>query len=211
VIRLLALILALAVAAPVLLAQESPRLTGRDKHDPTGAWLLRTPFTDPVGNKAFALAVFNRDGTFTQNIQGENAFDPAATTDPDPKNILNIITSPQSGVWQKTGQNAFAVTFLAMEYRIPILPDKPGSPLFRFDKTQYAGTLTQAGDTMEITAVLTFFGEQGNQLDPKKGTDPITITGVRIPLEILPSIPHSLPNPPPLPTPTPAPRARSPR
>ena len=116
-IRLLALILALAVATPVLLAQKSDSLTGRDKHDPTGAWLLRTPFTDPARNPQFALAVFNRGGTFTQNIQGETAFDPAATTDPDPKNLFNIITSPQSGVWQKTGQNTFAATLLAMEYQ----------------------------------------------------------------------------------------------
>ena len=35
-IRPLPLILALALAAPMLLAQESNRLTGRDKHDPTG-------------------------------------------------------------------------------------------------------------------------------------------------------------------------------
>ena len=200
-IRLLALILALAVATPVLLAQESPRLTGRDKHDPTGAWLLRTPITDPAGNPLFALAVFNRDGTLTQNIQGENAFDPAATTDPNPENLFNIITSPQSGVWQKTGQNTFAATLLAIENRvlIPPPPGLPGSPLFRFDKIQYTGTLNQAGDTMEITFVFTFFDEQGNQLDPTEGIPPDTITGVRIPLTILPGIAHSLPTPPPHP------------
>jgi hypothetical protein len=201
-IRLLALILALALATPVLLAQKSDSLTGRDKHDPTGAWLLRTPFTDPAGNPQFTLTVFNRDGTFTQNNQGGSAFDPAATTDPDPENLFNIITSPQSGVWQKTGQNTFAATFLAIEYRVrvPAPPSPlPGSPLFRFDKVQYTGTLNQAGDSMEISAVFTFFDEQGNQLEPKGGTDPVTITGVRIPLTILPSIPHSLPTPPPLP------------
>ena len=50
-IRLLALILALAVAAPVLLAQKSDPTKGQDKHDPTGAWLLRTPIIkDPAGN-----------------------------------------------------------------------------------------------------------------------------------------------------------------
>jgi hypothetical protein len=201
-IRLLLLILALALAAPVLLAQESDRLTGRNKHDPTGAWLLRTPITDPAGNPQFAIAVFNRDGTITQNIQGQSAFDPAATTDPDPDNFSNIITSPQSGVWQKTGQNTFAATLLAIESRILILPPpaSPAGPLFRFDKLQYTGTLNKAGDTMEITAVGTFFDEQGNQLDPREGTPPFTITGVRIPLVILPKIAHTLPTPPPLPT-----------
>ena len=72
----------------------------------------------------FALAVFNRDGTLTQNIQGGNAFDPAATTDPDPENLFNIITSPQSGVWQKTGQNTFAATFLAIGSRV-LVPAPP--------------------------------------------------------------------------------------
>jgi hypothetical protein len=201
-IRLLWLILALALGAPVLLAQESNRLTGRDKHDPTGAWLLRTPITDPAGNKVFAIAVFHTGGTVTQNIQGENAFDPAATTDPDPDNLFNIITSPQSGVWQKTGQNTFAVTLLSMVYRVLILPPPalPAGPLVRFDKLQYTGTLSKAGDTMEITAVGTSFDEQGKQLDPTEGTPPFTITGVRLPLVILPNIAHTLPTPPPLPT-----------
>lgn len=200
-IRLLPLILALALAAPVLLAQESDRLTGRDKHDPTGAWLLRTPITDPAGNPLFALAVFNRDGTFTQTIQAESAFDPGAVSDPN--SFLNILTSPQGGVWQKTpsrGSNTFAATFLAIEYHniVPAPPALPRTPLFRFDNTQYTGRLSQDGDAMEITAVSTFFDAQGNQIDPKD-LPPITITGVRIPLVILPSIAHSLPTPPPLP------------
>ena len=173
-IRLLALILALAVAAPVLLAQESDPLPDGINMTRPGRGSSEPPLPIPQGTHMFALAVFNRDGTFTQNIQGESAFDPAATTDPDPENFFNIITSPQSGVWQKTGQNTFAATFLAIEYRVlvPPTPALPGSPLFRFDKIQYTGTLNQAGDTMEITVVFTFFDEQGNQLDPTEGTPP---------------------------------------
>ena len=186
VIRLFALILALAIAAPVLLAQESPRLTGRDKHDPTGAWLLRTPFpTGPDGQPgAFILTVFHQGGTLTGDIQGESAFDPADVDNPN--SVFNIISSPQSGVWQKTGQNTFAATFLLMEYHVLADPIHD-APLFRFDRVQYTGTLNKSGDAMTIDALLTFFDEQGNRIDDKgkPSTDFVVefnANGVRIPL-----------------------------
>ena len=88
---------------------------------------------------------------------------------PTQTSFLNIITSPPSGVWQKTGQNTFAVTYLAIEYRVLIPPTGlPGSPLVRFDKKQYTGRLNQDGETMEITSVGTFFDEQGKQLRPRE-------------------------------------------
>jgi hypothetical protein len=189
-IRLLALILALAVASPVLLAQKSDTLNGRDKHDPTGAWLIRTSLTTPTGNQLIQLAVFNSGGTCTQDIQGESGFDPGAVVDPN--STLNIITSPQSGVWQKTpstGSNTFAATLLAMEYQniVPPAPAFPSTPLFRFDKVQYTGKLNQSGDGMELSALLTFFDEQGNRIDAegKPSTDFVVkfnANGVRIPL-----------------------------
>jgi hypothetical protein len=188
-IRLLALILALVVASPVLLAQKSDVLNGRDKHDPTGAWLIRTSLTTPTGSQLILLDVFNSGGTCTQDIQGESGFDPGAVDEPN--SPLNIITSPQSGVWQKTpskGSNTFAATLLAMEYRNLVPPTgSPSTPLFRFDKVQYTGKLNQSGDGMELSALLTFFDEQGNRIDDqgKPSTDFVVefnANGVRIPL-----------------------------
>jgi hypothetical protein len=119
------LLLALANAAPMLHAQEWDHLNGRDKvHDPTGAWLLRTSVpTGPEGQPgAFFFIAFHKGGTLTEDIQGESSFDPSAVT--DPKSLLNIITSPQSGVRQKTGWNTFAATFLAMQYHVRTNPPR---------------------------------------------------------------------------------------
>jgi hypothetical protein len=50
------LLLALAVASPVLHAQEWDHLNGRDKlHDPTGVWFLRLPI-DPYKESSFLLS-----------------------------------------------------------------------------------------------------------------------------------------------------------
>ena len=96
-----ALFLALAVAAPTLLSQESDHINGPDKaHDPTGAWLLKG---DAEGSP-FILTVFHKGGTLTGDLEGESAFDPGARP---PSNVIN---SPESGVWQKTGWNTFSVT-----------------------------------------------------------------------------------------------------
>ncbi len=65
----------------------------------------------------------------------------------------------------EAGPNTFAATWLAMEYRVQTEP--ASSPLFRFDKVQYIGTLNKSGDTMELTAHLIFFDEQGKQVDEK--------------------------------------------
>src|SRR5258708_5685294 len=92
--RLLALLLALAVAAPVLLAQEWDHERDKDRehrhaNDPTGAWLIRN------SEGQFILTVFHEGGTLTGDVQGESAFVPGS---PPP---LNIIVTPESGVWQK--------------------------------------------------------------------------------------------------------------
>jgi hypothetical protein len=130
-LRLLALLLALAVAPSVLRAQEWDHwdhLNGRDKaHDPTGVWLVNTSLTGPDGKPLFFIMNFHRGGTLTQDIQGESAFDPIAAIAPGSENNENnVITSPQSGVWQKTGWNTFVATSLAMEYHVAAT--LPGSP-----------------------------------------------------------------------------------
>jgi hypothetical protein len=188
------LLLALAVAPPVLHAQEWDHINGRDKaHDPTGAWLLNTP-------SGFSLTVFHKGGTLTGDLQGESAFDPAATKTPSPP--FNVINSPESGVWQKTGWNTFAVTFLTMEYQVDTSTGTLSAPLYQFDKAQYTAILTDSGDKMEVTAaVVTFFNPDGSLKESI--TVPVKTHGVRIPLEVLPNTSHSLPIPP-IPT-TPAP------
>jgi hypothetical protein len=125
--RLLALLLALAIAPPVLHAQDWDHINGRDKsHDPTGAWLIRN---DAEGSP-FILTVFHNGGTLTGDLQGESAFVPGVKP---PESVIN---SPESGVWQKTGWKTFAVTFLTMEYDA-----NPPFTLFLFDKIQFTGVL----------------------------------------------------------------------
>jgi hypothetical protein len=190
-IWLLALFLSLAVAAPTLFADEWDHFNGRDKdHDPTGAWLIQN---DGPGSP-FILTVFHKGGTLTGDIQGESAFDPAATKPPMPP--ANVINSPESGVWQKTGWNTFAVTFLTIEYEV----DPPNATLFQFDKVQFVGFLKDSGNRMEVTAAaITNFNPDGSL----KAFMPITSKahGVRVPLEILPFTSQSLSLPTASPTP----------
>jgi hypothetical protein len=72
-IRLLALSLSLAVAAPTVFAQDWDHNNGRDKdHDPTGAWLIRNDASPP--DSSFILTVFHKGGTLTGDIQGRKCF-----------------------------------------------------------------------------------------------------------------------------------------
>jgi hypothetical protein len=116
------LLLAFAVAAPVLRAQDWDQINGRDKaNDPTGAWLIRN------SEGQFILTTFHKGGTLTGDVQGESAF---ILGSPPP---LDIIVTPESGVWQKTGARTFAATFLTIEYQgNPQL--SPTVSIFQFDK-----------------------------------------------------------------------------
>jgi hypothetical protein len=198
-IRLLALFVALALTPSMLLAQEWDHLNGRDKvHDPTGAWLVRfhNP-DDPILNRNFFLIVFHKGGTLTQNTQGESGFDPSAVPQgTDSEN--NVISSPLSGVWQKTGWNTFAGTLLDIEYHNafnPALNLPPNVLLFQFTKEQITGRLTESGDQMVLTEVrFTHFDSDGKRF---RGIESFPANGVRIPLEILPNSAQTLPIPPP--------------
>jgi len=183
--QLLALFVAIALTPSMLLANDEDHLNGRDKvHDPTGAWLIRN------SGAQFILTVFHKGGTLTGDTQGESAFVPGGQPP------TNVIVTPESGVWQKTGWNTFAATFLTIEYQV----NPPNATLFQFDKVQFTGVLNESGDRMELTALVTFFDANGNQLPPKEGI-PDKANGIRIPLEVLPSTSHALP----IPTPPPAP------
>jgi hypothetical protein len=182
--RLLALVLALAVAPTIVLAQEWDHERDRDHqrdkaNDPTGAWLIRN------SEGQFILTVFHKGGTLTGDVQGESAFIPGS---PPP---LNIIVTPESGVWQKTGWNTFAATFLTIEYQANPAA-APNTTLFQFDKVQFTGVLKDSGDEIELTALVTIFNPDGSQ---KGDSFSDTANGIRIPLEVLPSTAHSLPIP----------------
>jgi hypothetical protein len=180
--RLFALLLALAVAPAVLRAQDWDQINGRDKvHDPTGAWLI----THDSEGSPFILTVFHEGGTLTGDVQGESAF---LAGSPPP---LNVINSPESGVWRKTGAKTFAVTFLTIEYQVT----PPTAPVYQFDKVQFTGFLNESGDRVEITeAVITNFNAKGELIgEPIK--IPSKAHGVRIPLEVLPFTALSLPIP----------------
>ena len=178
------LLLALAVATPVLQAQDWDQIYGRDKvHDPTGAWLIT------AGNQQFSLITFQRGGTVVEDIQGESAFDPASVNPPTPPG--DIQTSPQHGVWQKTGWKTFAATLVAIQAE----NDAKNfiAKFFRFDKLQLTGRLSESGDQMDLTIVFTFFDADGKTNGEPSGT--VQFKGVRVPLDILPHSADTLPVP----------------
>ena len=187
------LLLALASTSPVLHAQDWDHLNGRDKvHDPTGVWFLRYP-QDPL-KREFLLVVFHQGGTLTGDNQGESGFDPSSV--PVPKSENSVITTPMSGVWQKTGWNTFAGMFLVMEYYNsfnPALNLPPDVSVFVFAKIQITGRLSQSGDAMTFNGSITHYDPLGK----KKGDpEPFNGAGTRIPLEILPNTSDTLPLPP---------------
>jgi hypothetical protein len=173
----LSLLIALAVGPTVVFAQERGHDQDADHerhaNDPTGAWLIRN------SKGLFVLTVFHKGGTLTEDVEGESAFIPG------PQPPSNVITTPESGVWQKTGAKTFAATFLAIEYQV----NPHNTTLFEFDKVQFTGVLNESGDEMKITALVTLFNADGSQ---KGDSFPDTANGVRIPLEVLPSTTHSL-------------------
>jgi hypothetical protein len=179
-VRVLALLLVLAVAPSMLLAQQWGERKGRDKVDPTGAWLLKWGVVFDIFPEGISvLEVFHQGGTLTGDAQGESAFDPAATT--NPQSDLNVITTPHSGEWQRTGRNTFAATFMVIEYHVVSTP--PGAPILQFSQVQYKGTLTDSNH-MVLDAVITHFDKDGNKLQgPPNPFDKFKATGVRIPLK----------------------------
>ena len=168
--QLLSLFVALALTPSMLLAEDEDHIS--KVNDPTGAWLIKAE-----GGGPFFLTVFHKGGTLTQDRQGESAFDPAAVKNPSSE--LNVISSPLSGVWQKTGGNTFAATGLDMEYHNDTTTDPPSTPIFQFAKEQFTGRLTESGDVITISATVTHFDSNGTMTDHFS----FNATGVRISLE----------------------------
>jgi hypothetical protein len=146
--RFLALLMALAVAPPVLLAKEGDQEHGKVK-DLTGVWL------QPIVDQAI-LVTFHQDGTFSADVAGESAFVPNGVPP------LNTLTTPSHGVWQKTGATTFAATSFAIIY------DDKGSFLSLI-KARFSGVLNDA-DHLTLTLVSGGqFDFQGNMIgDPLK-------------------------------------------
>ena len=160
--------------------------------------VLRLP-PDPI-QREFFLIVFHQNGTLTGNFQGESAFDPTAVfaSPGDPTCQNNVLSSPLSGVWQKTGRNTFAGMVLDMEYHnlAPTATKPPATPILQFVKFQFTGTLSRSGDSMTFNALLTRYDPKGVKTTQMKFPNG---TGTRIPLEILPKTSDTLPLPPPPP------------
>jgi hypothetical protein len=139
--RLLLLSLALAITPMAVLAQEQ-----NHANDPTGVW-LGSGAAGPL-----ILNVFHSDGTFSGDFQGESAFIPGND------NPGYQITSPEEGLWQKTGAKTFAGTFFAMEYN-----NDDGS-LYAVDKVRLTGVLNGSGNEMDLMASGGRFDLNGNLL-----------------------------------------------
>jgi hypothetical protein len=138
------------------------------------------------------LNVFHQGGTLTGDIQGESAFDPHATINPTSGKSqspnasklpgLNVITTPFSGVWQKTGFNTFVATFEVIEYQVQTKP--PSAPVFQLTKGQYFGTLNASADRMTLRVFGTHYDANGKVLN----TFGFNASGIRIPVETSQSI-----------------------
>jgi hypothetical protein len=56
----------------------------------------------------------------------------------DDRSLFAVVTITGGSLWQKTGWNTFATTWVAIEYRNSTNP-QPSTPLFRLDKMQVVG------------------------------------------------------------------------
>jgi hypothetical protein len=159
--QLLALLLAFAVAAPTLFAQEADHLNGRDKdHDPTGAWLVTDTGAGSDGQPS-VLATFHEDGTTAGDVRGD------VTGVPEP-----IFVSPEHGVWKKTGHRTFSGTFIALEYN-------RDNSLFAILEVDANFRLYPSGDQYDANYSVTETPPNG----PAKNLGSGTAHGVRITLK----------------------------
>jgi hypothetical protein len=68
----------------------------------------------------------------------------------------------------------------------------PAATFFQFDKYQYTGTLSESGDQMDLTLVVSIYNDHGQQTGKQ---DEIKFKAARVPLEILPNTAITLPVP----------------
>lgn len=113
--------------------------------DPTGVWLTTKP-TGPV-----VMNTFHSDGTFSGDVQGESAFVPGN------ESPGYQITSPEHGLWQKTGLRTLAATAYALEYN-------DDASFYAVLKLRLTCILNGPGDEMDITASGGLYDLNGNLL-----------------------------------------------
>ena len=129
-IRLLALLLALAVTAPVLLAEDGGQELG-NANDLTGVWTQTY-----VDLGSLVLATFNEGGTASADQQGDIVFAP--------------VQSHEHGLWRKTGPRTFIASFAVMEYN-----REPVGSLFGTAILQARYTLYPSGDQYDGLVLIT--------------------------------------------------------
>jgi hypothetical protein len=103
--RFLPLGLALAILATPLTTYPARADSDENDNSLTGSWLFKLSNVLPVPNNFLALGTFTNDGSFVGTAQGDGtALD---------GNLQNNgpTEGPAHGVWKKTGDGTFAVTF----------------------------------------------------------------------------------------------------
>lgn len=72
-----------------------------------------------------------------------------------------------------------------IEYRVLTDPE-PASPVFQLRKVQYAGTLTDSGDSMTVKVLVIHYDESGNEIRNRAEFNAngrrITLEGVPLPI-----------------------------
>jgi hypothetical protein len=128
-VRLLALLLALALSAQELLAQNSDQ-GGNQDHGPdlTGVWTQIAP------DGHIWLVTFHADGTAIVDQQGDVVFNPVQST--------------QQGLWKKVAARTFISSLLQLEYNTD-------ASLYGTAKIQTRYTLYPSGDQYDCTLVAT--------------------------------------------------------
>jgi hypothetical protein len=155
--RLFALMLALAIATPVLLAEEGDHGRDRDHelgkgNDLTGVW------TETLENGYKVLFTFHEDGTADFDLQGDIVFDP--------------VQSHAHGLWKEHGARTFIATFLVLEYN-------KDSSLYGTTKLDYVYTLTSK-DTYDAVFFFTETFANGEVNPDANPFGPIKAHGERL-------------------------------
>jgi hypothetical protein len=114
--------------------------------DPTGVWLAAKTTAGGV-----IINTFHSDGTFFGDVQGEGSFFPGN------KSPGFQITSPEHGLWQKTGPKTIAATAYALEYNYD------GS-FYAIFKLRLSFVLNGPGDEMDGTGSSGEYDLNGNLL-----------------------------------------------
>ena len=108
---LLALLMALAAAPTVVFALQGDNEQG-NANDPTGAWIVTDTGAGSDGLPS-VLATFHKDGTASGDVRGDVTGTGTGTGTGVPDGVFS---SPEDGVWKKTGARTFTATFIALWY-----------------------------------------------------------------------------------------------